>query len=160
MDYSYIKRDVENEKNLGYKHFLEEYERKENEIIEYICDRIVEQVKDAVKQYYNASEEEKRRICMRTIKKPTLFRHNWLYESSARDVIYKVYEPERDIQILGHTNYYDCDVPYVKIPADKFDHFYYLLNQRLRRNDIMIDTKWEESWQWHEILITADIGKL
>lgn len=68
MDYRYLKEEVENEKNFNRKNFEEEYENRETELVEILCEKIIDQVKNSVKQYYVASEEVKNRMCRYQLK--------------------------------------------------------------------------------------------
>ena len=160
MDYRYLKEEVENEKNLIRKNFEEEYENQEKELVERICKKIINQVKGAVKTYYSSSEEVKNRMCMHVIKKPTLFRRNWLYEANAQDVIHKIKESSSNIHVYSCINYYDCEIPCVNVPEKNFARFYSLLNQSLKNEDMRVELEFDESNKWYNIKVTADLGRL
>ena len=160
MEYRYLKEEVENEKNLIRKNFEEEYENQEKELVERICKKIVNQVKGAVKTYYSASGEVKNRMCMNPIKKPTLFRRNWLYEANAEDVIHKIVEPRPNMHVYSSINYYDCEIPCINVPEKDFARFYSLLNQSLKNDDMRVELEFNESNKWYNIKVTADLGRL
>lgn len=158
MDYRYLKEEVENEKNLNRKNFEEEYKNQEKELVEHICKKIIDQVKGAIKTYYSASEEVKNHMCMHVLKKPTLFRKNWIYEAEVKDIIiYKITEPTSYTHVYGYTEY---ETPCVCIPENKFARFYNLLNQRFKSEDMRVEFEFNESNKWYNIKVTADLGRL
>lgn len=161
MDYRYLKEEIENEKNLKRKKFEEEYQNQEAELVEIICKQIIDQIKGAVKSYYYNSLEGTQPMYMHSIKKPTLFRRNWLYEEKLRNIIFRVVKTgSSNTQVYGSINFYDSDIACAWIPEKKFEKFNILLNQRLKREKIRIQFLDSDFYGGYELKITADLGKL
>lgn len=161
MDYSYIKNDVTNERNINRKRFEKEYQNQENELVLNICDRIINQVEETVKLYYSASYEVINRVCMRVMKKPTLFRRNWIYEAYAENIVVRsVSDYTSDTHVRGYVSGYDCKTPCIFVPNNKLVEFCELLNQRLQSNDMSIKLEYNDQDKWYNIKILANLGKL
>lgn len=161
MDYRYLKEEVENEKNFNRKNFEEEYENRETELVEILCEKIIDQVKNSVKQYYAASEEVKNRMCRYQLKKPTLFRRSWILEEKLKDVgIHKVIEPTKDNEIYRAQLMGDGPREGVWIPESKFGRFWNLINGRLKKEEICVELLYDEYWMLYQIKIIANLGML
>ena len=164
MDYSYIKKEVENNKPANHNNFIELYERQKKEVADKLSKHIVDQVKNWVKNYYEdiTYYEEVRvkdkLIKSGSIKAPTLFRRYYLLQDISRYAIITPYVANNKIESLYRTDGYTRNRIY--IPGSKLSEFRKLLNQYLKSYDISVKLKYCESHEWYNILIVANVGKL
>lgn len=162
MDYSYIKREVENERKLNYKEFVDAYEREEKELVQLLSNNIVEQVEKSIKDYYTSSVLKDSLLGRGIIKPPTVFRRYYIYEDNSKDVIFKCNDDAKVSfdDLYGTINYWDSVIPCVRIPENKFSRFWNLLNQAVSYKSMRVELKKDKYGGWYNINIIADIGKL
>ena len=162
MDYRYLKKEIETEKNLNEKRFFEAYEQQEKDLVATLSNHIILQVKDTVRNYYKNPILKENYIRKRIIMRPSLFRRDYLFESDSKDVICK--QPDDwggpYDNLYSTINYWDVDMPCVNVPVSKIDIFWNLLNQELFDNSIRVVFIPDEHGSWYNIHINANLGKL
>ena len=162
MDYTDLKKTVETENNLNRQKFLNAYEQQEEYLITTLTSHILTQIKGAVRNYYKYPMLKDDYIRRHVIKKPTLFRRYYVYESNSSDAIFKQSDDWSGPfdRLYSTTNYWDVDIPCVHIPASKFRIFFNLLKQQLEGNDVQIALIPNGYGGWYNIHITANLGQL
>lgn len=158
MDYSYIKKEVENNKQANHNYFTELYERQKKEVAKKLSAHIVDQVKNTVKNYYENSTVKDNLIKSGRIKAPTLFRRYNLLQDKSTYVIATPFASNNKIESLYRTVGYTHKCIY--IPSSKLTEFKELLNRHLKDYDISIEFEFDEYDGWYNIIITANVGKL
>lgn len=155
MDYSYLKKEIENENTLNQNKFMEVYELQESRLVGIVTDRIKEQITNAIKNYYRGSVNN-------LIRRPTLFKRYFEYRSTSKDVIVTCPDdwggPYGNLYII--TDYWDSKKPCVHIPKSKLYKFLNLINEKLKHDDIKVKLIYDEHAGWYNIDIIANVGNL
>ena len=81
MDYSYLKKEVENQQEKAKREFYEAYEREKEKIADYICVAVVKQVEGDVTEYYKFPQGT-----FSYLKRPNIFRSYWLYSNTLKAI--------------------------------------------------------------------------
>lgn len=158
MDYRYLKKEVEEEKNKNRKNLMELYDCQEDFLIKILYNNIVSQVKEEVRRYYQYSYVSKNKHL--GIQSPTLFKRYYTYEGRAEYIICKISD---DSKITGNLydsiHCWDSEWPCISIPESKFATFLNLLDEKLMKDSIRIQLE-PNSFAGYDIHIIANLGKL
>ena len=170
MDYTYLKKEVENQSDKVKREFYEVYELNKSKIADYIYNAVVKQVEKDIKEYYKYPQ-----CTFSYLKKPNIFRSYWIYSNTLRKITIRGEEDSaiKDINRYGTINskfntiifrdhdYYDYITETTHIPVSKLSEFCGLINSRLKERDIRIDRKTnKEGERTGDIIIIANLGKL
>lgn len=170
MDYSYLKKEVENQQEKAKREFYETYEREKSKIVDYIYAAVVKQVEEAVKEYYKFPQGT-----FSYLKRPNIFRSYWVYSNTLKAIaiIGKGDDDIKDINRYGIINskfntvifrdhdYYDFITETLLVPVSKLSEFCGLLNNKLKEKDIRIELITnKEGKRTGDVKIIANLGKL
>lgn len=170
MDYSYLKKEVENQQEKAKREFYETYEREKSKIVDYIYAAVVKQVEEAVKAYYNYPQ-----AIMLYLKKPSIFRNYWVYSDTLSQIAidgvddsgikningYGTINSNLNTFIFRNHDYYDVLTETAHVPVSRLSEFYGLLNNKLKEKDIRIELITnKEGKRTGSVRIIANLGKL
>lgn len=170
MDYSYLKKEVENQQEKAKREFYEAYEREKEKIADYICVAVVKQVKGDVTEYYKFPQGT-----FSYLKRPNIFRSYWLYSNTLKAIAIRGRDDNdiKDINRYGTINskfntvifrdhdYYDFITETAHVPVSKLSEFCGMLNNKLKEKDIRIELITnKEGKRTGDVKIIANLGKL